>query len=671
MSETIQPAVPSSTSAQCGRLARFGVVVAVVFAGIGMPSAAVHAADGDGTVRRFMLVIGSNDGGPDRVHLRFAGTDADAFAKVLGQLGGVHGSDRVILKEPTGAQIMDSVAQLKQRIGAAHDAHRRTEFVLYYSGHSDEYGLLLGSERFSYKQLKQLIKEVGADVRIAIVDSCSSGALLRSKGGKRVAPFLIDGSSDVSGHAYLTSSSADEVAQESDRLGASFFTHHLVSGLRGAADVSADGRVTLNEAYQFAFRETLKRTENTKSGPQHANYDIGLSGSGDVVITDLAQLDSILVFDTELAGVFFVRDTSEQLVAEVDKDTSREIALGLEAGRYSVSYVNSGTVFTHDVVLATGGRVALAQSDFQAQRVASAHRERGGKAVAATTATHEHDDGSASVVRLSIVPGVTLFGGRSNDVKGVSIGVLGDHVGRLDGTQVSSLFNIASDSVDGVQVSGLFNVSGGMVDGVQVAGLVNTAGDVHGVQVGLINIGGHVKGAQIGLINYADSVDGVSLGLLPIIADGYNHLQVWYESSSSLHVGYTLGTPSLYILGMAGMMNPSDPECGIRVGGGIGTHAGLGSQLFLDIELVGGTYLADECRRDENNVASDRLAFARLQAKLGYRLTSGMALFVGASAGADFVEEFDERRLDLPGPQHSSSTEAEFVPSLNAGISFF
>ena len=44
-----------------------------------------------------------------------------------------------------------------------------------------------------------------------------------------------------------------EAAQESDRICASYFTHYLVSGFRGAADLSGDGKVTLNEAYQFAF----------------------------------------------------------------------------------------------------------------------------------------------------------------------------------------------------------------------------------------------------------------------------------------------------------------------------------------------------------------------------------------------------------------------------------
>ena len=37
----------------------------------------------------------------------------------------------------------------------------------------------------------------------------------------------------------LTSSSADEDAQESDAIAGSYFSHHLVSGLRGSADRAA------------------------------------------------------------------------------------------------------------------------------------------------------------------------------------------------------------------------------------------------------------------------------------------------------------------------------------------------------------------------------------------------------------------------------------------------
>jgi uncharacterized caspase-like protein len=68
-------------------------------------------------------------------------------------------------------------------------------------------------------------------VRIAVLDACASGAFTRLKGGKPRKAFLVDESASMRGHAFLTSSAATEAAQESDHIGASYFTHYLVSGL--------------------------------------------------------------------------------------------------------------------------------------------------------------------------------------------------------------------------------------------------------------------------------------------------------------------------------------------------------------------------------------------------------------------------------------------------------
>ncbi|MGD8538948.1 MAG: hypothetical protein PVI66_09540 [Candidatus Aminicenantes bacterium] len=51
--------------------------------------------------------------------------------------------------------------------------------------------------------------------------------------------------------------------------------------------MTQDGRVTLNEAYHFAFNETLAQTEKSLSGPQHPYYNIQMAGTGDVVMTDI------------------------------------------------------------------------------------------------------------------------------------------------------------------------------------------------------------------------------------------------------------------------------------------------------------------------------------------------------------------------------------------------
>src|SRR4029079_8482445 len=128
-----------------------------------------------------------------------------------------------------------------------------------------------------------------------------------------------DESSDMRGHAFLTSSAETEAAQESDRIRASYFTHYLISGFRGAADLSGAGKVTLNEAYQFAFNETLGRTVDTRGGAQHPSYDINLTGTAAVVMTDARKQPATLVLGEDLDGRFFIRNAAQELVVELYK----------------------------------------------------------------------------------------------------------------------------------------------------------------------------------------------------------------------------------------------------------------------------------------------------------------------------------------------------------------
>ena len=184
-----------------------------------------------------------------------------------------------------------------------------------------------------------------ADLRLAILDSCASGAFTRRKGGVKRAPFLMDASIGHPRPRLLDVQRRRRGAQESDRIAASFFTYYLVSGLRGAADANQDRRVTLQEAFQFASQETLARTERTQAGPQHAAYEFDLAGTGDMVVTDVRGTQSGLVLTPELGGRISVREASGALVAELRKPAGNTIELGLDPGAYVVAMDSGSTVF--------------------------------------------------------------------------------------------------------------------------------------------------------------------------------------------------------------------------------------------------------------------------------------------------------------------------------------
>jgi hypothetical protein len=322
-----------------------------------------------GGVHRFALVAGANYGGPDRPTLQYAVSDARRFARLLNDLGGVSATDTILLEQPGLRDLQNGFERLQSWVSAAARAEKvggggRTEVLVYYSGHADDKGLLLGEDRYSYRSLRDRLDELPADVRIGVLDACASGAITRLKGGKLAQPFLVDESSQMRGHAFLTSSAESEVAQESERIGASYFTHYLISGLRGAADASGEGKVTLNEAYQFAFNETLGRTVDTKGGPQHPSYDINLSGTGDVVMTDLRQTSAILVLADALDGRFFVTNAKQELVVELYKPYGRKVELGLEPGTYDVRVEREASALVAKARVEEGARVVMDPTQF-------------------------------------------------------------------------------------------------------------------------------------------------------------------------------------------------------------------------------------------------------------------------------------------------------------------
>jgi len=165
-------------------------------------AADANADDGGVRMRRFGLMAGFNDGGPSRSLLHFATSDAQAMGKVLETLGGVSREDMLLVQEPTRVAFLAAFDRLSKLVAASRVNGVRREVVVYYSGHSDEEGLLIGPNRVSYDELRARIQAVPADVRLAILDSCASGAFTRHKGGVRRAPFVLDASANTKGHAF-------------------------------------------------------------------------------------------------------------------------------------------------------------------------------------------------------------------------------------------------------------------------------------------------------------------------------------------------------------------------------------------------------------------------------------------------------------------------------------
>ncbi len=182
-------------------------------------------------VERYAVIIGHDVGRAGEVELAYAESDAVKVNDVLRDLGGFQAENIVLLRGENATATRRALIAMNERIRTRPSSTPSMLFV-YYSGHADARSLHLGASDLDLPELEQLVRGSAATFRVLVVDACRSGALTRVKGGHAAPPITIslDERLHGEGTVFLTASSANEDAQESDEIKGSFFTHYLVSG---------------------------------------------------------------------------------------------------------------------------------------------------------------------------------------------------------------------------------------------------------------------------------------------------------------------------------------------------------------------------------------------------------------------------------------------------------
>lgn len=336
------------------------------FALLSLTLIALALAADEAAAQRFAVVIGSNAGRPHEGTLEFAERDASRMADVLTSVGSVSPDQLVLVQGGTAASARQALIATNERIRDRAGAD--SILLVYYSGHSDAEALHLGSSNLPLAELEGLVRGSAARIRVLIVDSCRSGALTRGKGG-RPAPAMqlrvMQPSGD--GVVVLTASAAGEDAQESPALGGSFFTHHLISGLLGAADADGDGQVTISEAYDYAYANTLRDSSATIAGSQHPSYRYDIRGQGEVALTEVKPRGgrAQLVIPAGAAGtdgldVLVMRGSaSGAMLAEARTAAGSPGALSLPPGKMFIRVRTERALFEQEVTLRAGQTMQL------------------------------------------------------------------------------------------------------------------------------------------------------------------------------------------------------------------------------------------------------------------------------------------------------------------------
>jgi hypothetical protein len=307
-------------------------------------------------VATYALVVGANSGGPGQTQLRYAEDDARRVGDVLVELGGYTREQVDVSLHPTSEQLRERLTALQARVQADASAGKQTRVFFYYSGHARASAIDLGGEELPLAELRTRLFAVPATLTIVVLDACQSGAFSRVKGAAPAADFSASSREhlDASGVAVLASSSATELSQESEELRSSYFTHHLLVGLRGAGDANGDGQVSIDEAYRYAYHQTLLATSETAVGGQHVTFEAELKGHGEVPLSFPRAATAAIALPARLEGHTLVEDKrAHSVVAELYKAKGTPVRIAVAPGDYDV-IVRSGTSVTRCDVDAYG-----------------------------------------------------------------------------------------------------------------------------------------------------------------------------------------------------------------------------------------------------------------------------------------------------------------------------
>ncbi|GAB3920771.1 caspase family protein [Larkinella terrae] len=202
--------------------------------------------------------------------LRFADRDARQVVQFLKSKPGgeVPGSNIRLLinRQATCATIQQALAVFRR-------ARPSDRVILYFSGHGlpdsfVPYDVVPGnrSRLLTHRTIKAAFHESKALTKLCIADACLSGSMTQPASQRTAAESITKNAGKGSNVAMLLASRSTQDAVESSRLAGGTFTHYLLKGLNGRADLDHDHIVTIRELHRYVSPK-VRLTTKGKQAP--------------------------------------------------------------------------------------------------------------------------------------------------------------------------------------------------------------------------------------------------------------------------------------------------------------------------------------------------------------------------------------------------------------------
>jgi formylglycine-generating enzyme required for sulfatase activity/uncharacterized caspase-like protein len=249
---------------------------------------------------KYALIIGNTEyTDPGLAQLSAPGKDAEDFARVLNDPEiGAFDKVNILLNQSSSAvsEAMDEFFDQKKPDDL---------LVLYFSGHGvrDELGALylavkntirtrLRSTAIKSDYIREAMDQSRSKRQLLILDCCNSGAFAQgTKAATGVSIGIASAFESGYGRIILTASDSTQFAWEGDKVigetDNSLFTHYLVKGLDGEADLDGDGRITVDELYDYAYEKVRLAT------PKQTPSKFSSKQQGEIILRQSTRIENI------------------------------------------------------------------------------------------------------------------------------------------------------------------------------------------------------------------------------------------------------------------------------------------------------------------------------------------------------------------------------------------
>jgi hypothetical protein len=245
------------------------------------------------TGRIWVLAVGiSRYQDPEIKPLQYADADARDIYNYFRDTFGLP-ENQIFLRLNEQATLREIKSVLGTLIAKANDP--RDTVILYFAGHGmrdrmagsldpdglNKYFLPFDASRgelystaLEMDEITGILQRLRPDRVVVLLDTCFSGAAggrspfdPRFEGERAlISSEFLDRMAHIGkGRVVLTAGGPEESAQESADLGHGVFTYYLLDGLHGAADLSGDGEIDVDEIYRYVSEKVPRATQGRQN----------------------------------------------------------------------------------------------------------------------------------------------------------------------------------------------------------------------------------------------------------------------------------------------------------------------------------------------------------------------------------------------------------------------